>query len=79
MQQVLVLSVNMALEGRMLCSIRIHRMQRLNGNEISRVCLQRQSDYSVKMIIQKEQCLTREKKKKDRMRVIGRQCALFKY
>lgn len=73
----LVILVNVTLEGRMLCGIRTHRMQSPNGNKIIRVCLYRQSDYSVKMIIQKEQSLTGEKK--DGMKFIGKQCTLFKY
>lgn len=39
MEKMLVIVVNVDLEGRMLCAIRMYRMQKLNGNEISRVCL----------------------------------------
>lgn len=53
--------VNVAVEGRMLGDIRNHRMQSLNRNEFIRVCLYRQSDCSIKMIIQKEQSLTGKK------------------
>lgn len=39
MEKMLVIVVNVDLEGRMLYAIRMYRMQKLNGNEISRVCL----------------------------------------